>query len=161
MTPEFGSPRTAIVTGGARRIGAAIVRALAADGWSVLIHCHRSGDAACSLADELGNAKVIEADMAVADVGEVVIAALKDMPPPALLVNNASRFDYDSFEDFGAEQWDNHLATNLRGPALRLGDGPRRPHRAGRAGAGGTKNPGVRDRTFRDAGFGAAVPRQF
>jgi NAD(P)-dependent dehydrogenase (short-subunit alcohol dehydrogenase family) len=50
MTPEFGTPRTAIVTGGARRIGAALVRALAADGWAVLIHCHESVDAAEALA---------------------------------------------------------------------------------------------------------------
>ena len=52
MTPEFGTPRTAIVTGGARRIGAAIARALAADGWHVLIH-HHSSDAS-ALAAELG-----------------------------------------------------------------------------------------------------------
>ncbi len=118
MTPEFGSPRTAIVTGGARRIGAAIVRALAADGWAVLIHCHRSGDAARALAGELGNARVVEADLAAPDAGEAVIAALDDMPPPALLVNNASRFSYDTLDDFTVEQWDEHLAANLRGPAL-------------------------------------------
>jgi NAD(P)-dependent dehydrogenase (short-subunit alcohol dehydrogenase family) len=118
MTPEFGSPRTAIVTGGARRIGAAIVRALAADGWAVLIHCHESGEAAQALADELGNARFVEADMAAPDAGETVIAALEGMPPPALLVNNASRFSYDSLDNFAVDQWDAHLAANLRGPAL-------------------------------------------
>ena len=118
MTPEFGSPRTAIVTGGGRRIGAAIVRALAADGWAILIHCHASGDAARALAAEIGNARVVEADMAAADAGETVIAALDGMPPPALLVNNASRFAYDALDDFTVEQWDTHLAANLRGPAL-------------------------------------------
>lgn len=122
MTPEFGSsdtaPRTAIVTGGARRIGAAIVRALAADGWTVLIHCHRSADAARALAGELGNARVVEADMAAPDAGEAVIAALADMPPPGLLVNNASRFVYDDLDGFTVAGWDEHLAANLRGPAL-------------------------------------------
>jgi NAD(P)-dependent dehydrogenase (short-subunit alcohol dehydrogenase family) len=118
MTPEFGSPRTAIVTGGGRRIGAAIVRALAADGWAVLIHCHHSGDEARALAGEIGNARVVEADMAAADAGDTVIAALDGMPPPALLVNNASRFAYDAMDDFTAEQWDAHFAVNLRGPAL-------------------------------------------
>ena len=34
--------RTAIITGGAKRIGGAITRALAADGWYVLIHCNQS-----------------------------------------------------------------------------------------------------------------------
>jgi len=118
MTPEFGSPRTAIVTGGARRIGESIVRALAADGWTVLIHCHRSGDAARALAAELGNARVVEADMAAPDVAETVVAALAGMPPPGLLVNNASRFDYDDLDGFTVEGWDGHIAANLRGPAL-------------------------------------------
>jgi NAD(P)-dependent dehydrogenase (short-subunit alcohol dehydrogenase family) len=118
MTAEFGSPRTAIVTGGARRIGAAIVRALAADGWTVLIHYHSSGEAARALATELGNARTVEADMAGPDVAETVIAALDGMPPPGLLVNNAARFDYDSLDSFGIERWDSHLNANLRGPAL-------------------------------------------
>ena len=41
MTGEIEGPRTAIVTGGAKRIGAALCRALAADGWHLLIHCNR------------------------------------------------------------------------------------------------------------------------
>jgi len=118
MTPEFGSPRTAIVTGGARRIGEAIVRALAADGWTVLIHCHHSGDAARALAGELGNAYVVEADMAAPDVAEAIIAALAGLPPPGLLVNNASRFAYDDLDGFTVAAWDEHIAVNLRGPAL-------------------------------------------
>ena len=118
MTAEFEFPRTAIVTGGARRIGAAIVRALAADGWHVLIHCHQSGDAARALADEVGNAQIVEADMAAPDAGEQVIAALGGLPPPALLVNNASHFSYDALDSFDVANWDAHLNSNLRGPAL-------------------------------------------
>lgn len=122
MTPEFGSfsaaPRTAIVTGGARRIGEAITRALAADGWTVLIHCRRSGDAARALAAELGDARVVEADMAASDAGETVIAALAGMPPPGLLVNNASLFAHDDLDGFTVADWDEHIAANLRGPAL-------------------------------------------
>src|SRR6266576_922366 len=53
---EFEGPRTAIVTGGARRIGAEIVRALAADGWHLLIHYHDSQEEAEALAAEIGNA---------------------------------------------------------------------------------------------------------
>ena len=47
--------RTAIITGGAKRIGGAITRALAADGWHVLIHCNQSRAEAEALATELGN----------------------------------------------------------------------------------------------------------
>lgn len=120
MTPEFGSPRTAIVTGGARRIGAAIVRALADDGWHVLIHCRDS----CAEADAVmagipaGRAAVATADLARPDAAEKVMAGLAGMPPPALLINNASRFTYDSFDDFDVAGWEAHMAANLRGPAL-------------------------------------------
>jgi NAD(P)-dependent dehydrogenase (short-subunit alcohol dehydrogenase family) len=123
MSPEFGSPRTAIVTGGARRIGAALVRALAADGWHVVIHCNASRDDADALAAEVraagGSAAVIAVDLARADCGQAVInAAMIDAPPLGLLVNNASRFEYDTLEDFAADRWDAHLDVNLRAPAL-------------------------------------------
>ncbi len=55
---------TAIVTGGAKRIGAEIARALAADGWHVLIHYNRSRAEAEALAAELGNASVVQAELA-------------------------------------------------------------------------------------------------
>lgn len=115
MTPEFGSPRTAIVTGGARRIGCAIARALAADGWHVLIH-HHSSDAA-ELAREL-HASAVRADLADPDAAETIIAALDGLPPPALLVNSAADFVLDQFGDFTAAQWDRHMAINARAPAL-------------------------------------------
>lgn len=118
MTAEFGTSRTAIVTGGAKRIGAEIVRALAADGWDVLIHYRNSGEDARALAGELPRARIVQADLAAADGAERVIAALDGMPSPALLVNNASTFLYDGLGDFSAEAWDMHMAANARGPAL-------------------------------------------
>jgi NAD(P)-dependent dehydrogenase (short-subunit alcohol dehydrogenase family) len=118
MTPEFGSPRTAIVTGGARRIGAAFVRALAADGWTMLIHCHESLEEGEAVAAELPGARAVQADLAAADCAETILAALEGMPPPGLLVNSASRFDLDQFDDFTVEGWDRHFLPNLRGPAL-------------------------------------------
>ena len=119
MTPEFGSPRTAIVTGGARRIGAALAQALHADGWTLLVHCHASEEDAREVVDRLGQrVRVVAADLAGADVAERVFAALAGLPPVGLLVNNASRFAYDSLDGFDAAGWDQHLAVNLRGPAL-------------------------------------------
>src|SRR3954452_5582890 len=53
---EFERPASAIVTGGAKRIGAEMVRALAADGWHVLIHYRNSRAEAEKLAAEIGNA---------------------------------------------------------------------------------------------------------
>jgi len=128
---EFEGPRTAIVTGGARRIGAAIARALAADGWHLIIHCNRSAGEAESLAAELGNARVVAAELADPAAADAVMAALDGLPPPRLLVNNASRFVDDAAADFTVEGWDAHLDVNLRAPALlsrafaaRAGAGP-------------------------------------
>lgn len=118
MTPEFGTSRTAIVTGAARRIGAEMARALAADGWDVLIHYRNSATEAQALAASLPRARTVQADLAVADGAERVVAALDGMPPPALLVNSASSFVYDSFDDFSIDAWDMHMAANARGPAL-------------------------------------------
>lgn len=118
MTAEFQGGRTAIVTGGAKRIGAAIARALAADGWHLLIHCDRSVEEAEALAQELGNASVISADLAEPGAARRIFAASAGLPPVRLLVNNASRFTYDKADDFNLAGWDEHQAINLRAPAL-------------------------------------------
>jgi NAD(P)-dependent dehydrogenase (short-subunit alcohol dehydrogenase family) len=110
--------QTAIVTGGARRIGAALVRALAADGWHVVIHCHQSRAEADALAVEIGNSVVVTGDLADPAIGDIIIAAAAGLPPLGLLVNSASRFVYDRIEDFGAADFDTHMAVNLRAPAL-------------------------------------------
>lgn len=116
MTPLRN--QTAIVTGGARRIGAAVVRALAADGWHVLIHCHTSVADAEALAVEVGNAAVVVADLADPDAGAAIIDAARAMPPLGLLVNSASRFVYDRLDNFSVADFDAHMAVNVRAPAL-------------------------------------------
>lgn len=118
MAGEFEGPRTAIVTGGAKRIGAATCRALAADGWHVLIHYNRSADEAQALAEELGSAATVQAELADTDCADRLWLGLEGLPPPRLLVNNASRFAFDSAAGFSSESWDAHLAINLRAPAL-------------------------------------------
>ena len=110
--------RTAIVTGGAKRIGGAITRALAGDGWHVLIHCNTSRAAADALAAELPHASVVAADLADPAAAETIMAATLGLPPAQLLVNSASRFVYDRIEDFSAAEFDIHMAVNLRAPAL-------------------------------------------
>jgi NAD(P)-dependent dehydrogenase (short-subunit alcohol dehydrogenase family) len=108
---------TAIVTGGAKRIGAEIVRALAADGWHVLIHYNRSQEEAEALAAETGGSAV-QADLADPSAAGTIMAALDGLPPPRLLVNNASLFAHDDIADFTPESWAAHLDVNLRAPAL-------------------------------------------
>ena len=110
--------QTAIVTGGAKRIGAALVRALAEDGWHVVIHCHQSRAEAEALAAEIGNAVVVVGDLADPGIGDIIVAAAAGLPPLGLLVNSASRFIYDRIDDFGVDDFDTHMAVNLRAPAL-------------------------------------------
>lgn len=130
MAGEFEGPRTAIVTGGAKRIGAALSRALAADGWHVLIHYNRSRAEAEALAAELGGTAV-RAELADPAAAGTIMAALDGLPPARLLVNSASRFVLDEARDFTVEGWNAHLDVNLRAPALlsqafaaRAGEGP-------------------------------------
>jgi NAD(P)-dependent dehydrogenase (short-subunit alcohol dehydrogenase family) len=118
MASEFEGPRTAIVTGAAKRIGAALARGLAADGWHVLIHYNRSEVEARALAAELGSAGIVQAELADPGAAERILAAAAGLPPLRLLVNSASRFVRDSAGDFTAESWDSHLDVNLRAPAL-------------------------------------------
>jgi NAD(P)-dependent dehydrogenase (short-subunit alcohol dehydrogenase family) len=113
-----GAMETAIVTGGAKRIGAEIVRALAEDGWHVLVHCNRSVAEAEAMAAAHPNLSVVQADLADPAAAETVMAALDGLPPARLLVNNASIFAQDDLRDFTAESWAAHLDVNLRAPAL-------------------------------------------
>lgn len=113
----------ALVTGGAVRIGAAIVRALAAAGRPVAIHCNRSRSAGDALAADIvasgGRAAVLVCDLADADaVSRLVGEAEAAVGPLGLLVNNASLFEDDRITSLDPALWDRHFAVNLRAPAL-------------------------------------------
>jgi NAD(P)-dependent dehydrogenase (short-subunit alcohol dehydrogenase family) len=114
----YEGPGTAIVTGGAKRIGAELARALAADGWHLLIHYHHSQAEAEALAAELGHATTVRADLADPGAAGIILDAAAGLPPLRLLVNNASRFAHDDIANFTPEGWAAHLDVNLRAPAL-------------------------------------------
>jgi NAD(P)-dependent dehydrogenase (short-subunit alcohol dehydrogenase family) len=120
------SIKTALVTGGAKRIGRAIASDLAAGGFAVAIHCNHSVDEGAALAEEIafagGKAMVIAADLT--DMGEV--ATLVDrvaakLGPVSLLVNNASIFRDDSPVDLDMAQFDQHFDIHLKAPVLLAG----------------------------------------
>src|SRR5499425_2160940 len=113
------SPPAALVTGGARRIGRAIVLALARAGYAVAIHANRSLKAARELRDDIacdgGRAGVVAADLADHDaVLGLVPAAVAAVGPLTLLVNNASEFEPDEIRHLDRYRFDRHLAVNLR-----------------------------------------------
>lgn len=115
--------RTALVTGGAKRIGRAIVEDLAAHGFAVAIHCNRSGREAGLLAEEIrgagGRAAAVEADLTDATAtGALIAEASKVLGPIGLLVNNASIFHDDSVEEFDPAVADRHFAIHVNAPAI-------------------------------------------
>jgi NAD(P)-dependent dehydrogenase (short-subunit alcohol dehydrogenase family) len=114
---------SALVTGGARRIGRAIVRALAGAGYAVAIHANRSLEPAQELAAEIAaagaRAAVIAADLAVhEDVASLVATAAAAVGPLTLLVNNASVFEPDGIGHLDRARFDLHYAVNVRAPVF-------------------------------------------
>jgi NAD(P)-dependent dehydrogenase (short-subunit alcohol dehydrogenase family) len=114
---------TALVTGGAKRIGRAIVEDLAAHGFAVAIHANRSVADAEALASRIvadgGRAMAISADLTdMAAAGGLIGLAEEALGPVSLLVNSASTFEDDSVLDFDWETWDRHFAIHLKAPAL-------------------------------------------
>lgn len=115
--------RTALVTGGARRVGAALARGLAADGWHVALHYNGSADAAEAVAAEIraagGAVSVFACDLEDGAVtAELIPRIAAETPPLGLLVNNASLFEGDRLHDLTAARMDRHHAINLRAPTL-------------------------------------------
>ncbi|NBB24951.1 SDR family oxidoreductase [Porphyrobacter sp. SLTP] len=85
-----------LVTGGATRIGAAIVRRFAEAGWHVVIHYRASGTAAEALAATLPSAETIAFDLADDEAAVAAVTRLAArLPDWRCLVNSASVFDYD------------------------------------------------------------------
>jgi pteridine reductase len=114
--------QTALVTGGARRVGAAIVRALHAEGANVMIHCHRSLIDAEQLAAQLGAARAGSAAVLSADLLEaaalprLIDVTLGRFGRLDLLVNSASSFYPTRLGEIGVAAWDDLVGTNLRAP---------------------------------------------
>jgi NAD(P)-dependent dehydrogenase (short-subunit alcohol dehydrogenase family) len=125
MTMPNASPatplRAALVTGGAQRIGAAIVRALAQAGYAVAVHARGSRAQADALCGEIiaqgGRAQTVLAELADHDsVLGLVAAATAAIGPLTLLVNNAAEFQRDEIGRLDRERFERHFAVNLRAP---------------------------------------------
>lgn len=116
--------RAVLVTGGGRRVGAAIVRALHAAGCAVIVHCHRSREAASRLVGALEQARPGSAALVAADLLDV--EALPALVAEAAahfgrldgLVNNASTFHATPLETLSRAQWEDLAGTNLRAPVF-------------------------------------------
>lgn len=109
-----------LVTGGAKRLGAAIVRRLAADGHRMVIHYGRSGDAADALAAEVGAAGTVQGDLAAVDAAGDLFARAAEVAggPVEGLVNSASLFEFDRPEKIDLDRAARLYAVNCTMPTL-------------------------------------------
>src|SRR5258706_1127630 len=113
----------ALITGGARRIGRAVVAAEEDSGYDVAIHVRTVDDEAQADAAEVRKrgrkSTIVTCDLrkesaTVALVGE----AEQELGPITLLVNCASVFEEDAFAGMNRSSWDAHMETNLRAPLV-------------------------------------------
>jgi pteridine reductase len=114
--------RCVLVTGGAKRLGAAIGRRLHAAGASIVVHYHQSRPAADALVAEFeaarpGSALAVRADLHdVEHLPALVDAALERFGRLDVLVNNASTFYPTPVGTVTLQQFDDLVGTNLRAP---------------------------------------------
>lgn len=116
-----GHKGVALVTGGAKRIGAAIAADLAASGFAVAVHCNRSTEAADDLVAHIGRsggvARVFRADLADHDSVAALAAGVEEtLGSLRLLINNASIFEPDSAQGPDWDLWGTHFALHLKAP---------------------------------------------
>lgn len=112
-----------LVTGGAKRVGRAIVEDLAAHGFAVAIHANDSSTEASELADEIkangGRAIAVQADLTDEAATRGLIEKIEEaLGTVTLLVNNASIFKDDRAEHGDWPDWDEHFAVHVKAPAI-------------------------------------------
>ena len=119
--------KTALVTGGAKRIGRVIALELARRGWDVAVHYGQSAAEAHAVAQEIHQlgrqAAAVQADLADdTSVKTLLARAQQEMGPDcaaiSCIVNNASKFEQDSAADFSLAVLEAHMRPNLAAPIL-------------------------------------------
>lgn len=116
--------KVSIVTGGAKRVGKAICKALAERGSNVVIHFNQSEDEAQETVDEIKAAYPVDAICLKADIsnsddiGKMIQRTKESFKRVDILVNNAAIFFKTPFIEIREENWDTIVDTNLKGPFL-------------------------------------------
>lgn len=120
---DHKSQRVALVTGGGVRLGGAISRGLAADGFDLLITYRSSREEAerlCAEVEELGRrCRLLQADLAHPEAADAVADAVRSaFGRLDVLVNSAASFAARPLLEVDADAWDAVMAVNVRAPHL-------------------------------------------
>ncbi len=114
--------KTVLITGGAKRVGAEIARTLHGAGANVVVHYHRSIDAANTLTAELNAARAASASAIAADLLDtarlhsIVDAVTQRFGHLDVLINNASTFYPTPVGEITTALWDDLIGSNLKAP---------------------------------------------
>ena len=117
------SPRVALVTGAARRIGRAIALGMAQAGWDIAVHYRHSEAEAQDVVAQVAalgrRAVALPCDLSdEAQVRTLLPRAQAELGQIECVVNNASLFDYDSAADFTLARLEAHMSANVAAPLL-------------------------------------------
>ena len=114
--------KVVLITGGARRVGAAICRTLHASGANIMLHYRSSVEQARSLQAELNAVRadsvaLVQADLLnIALVSGLVSETVNQFGRIDVLINNASSFFPTPIGEISEQAWDDLLGTNLKMP---------------------------------------------
>ena len=121
-------PKTALITGGTKRLGLYMAKRLAREGWTLVLHTHSAaaeeGEAARQalqtlqdLRDLGGTAHLVTGDfMDEAAIAATYQQAVALAGPLGVLINNASTFEYDDVSTATEDSWNLHMQVNARAP---------------------------------------------
>jgi len=122
ITPDSLENKVILITGGAKRVGAAISRMLHADGANLMIHYRQSANEARALQAELNlkrpnSAAIIHGDLLnMAVLPTLVEETVKHFGRLDALINNASSYYATELGEIGDDQWQDLIGSNLKAP---------------------------------------------
>ena len=109
------SGKTALITGGARRLGRSVAVHLRQAGCNIVVHYNRSKEEALSLQSEIG-CRLFQADFQNPTIKTLQARLKEEIGFVDILINNASTFSQTDWEDVTEDIWDTDLTVNLKVP---------------------------------------------